>query len=134
MYQKTMIIGNLGKDPEMRYTPSGKAVTNFSVAVSRRWTDRDGQKQEKTTWFRVAAWDKLAEICNQYLKKGSQVMVEGEIEAKAYEAHGDIIAYPELTAKEVKFLGSPSHNQGVQTSNEPETDLFGPTSEEELPF
>jgi len=134
MYQKTMIIGNLGRDPEMRYTPSGKAVTNFSVAVSRKWTDRDGQKQEKTTWFRVAAWDKLAEICNQYLKKGSQVMVEGEIEAKAYESQdGSIRATLELTAREVKFLGSAS-NQGVQTSNEPETDLFGPTSDDDMPF
>ena len=65
MYQKTVIVGNLGQDPEMRYTPSATADTNFTVAVNRKWTNQSGGQQEKTTWFRVAAWDKLAELCNQ---------------------------------------------------------------------
>ena len=71
---------NLGRDPEMRYTPSGVAVTNFSVATSRSWTGQDGQRQEKTVWFRVAAWRGLAETCNQYLTKGQRVLVVGEVE------------------------------------------------------
>ena len=77
MYQKVIIVGHLGGDPEMRYTPSVKPVTNFSVATSRKWTGADGEQREDTTWFKVAAWGKLAEVCNQYLAKGRQVLVEG---------------------------------------------------------
>ena len=80
MYQQITLIGNLGRDPEMRYTPSGVAVTSFSVAVSRRWTGQDGQQQEKTVWFRVTAWRKLAETASQYLTKGSKVLIVGTIE------------------------------------------------------
>ena len=80
MYQQITLVGNLGRDPEMRYTPSGTAVTNFSVATSRSWTGQDGQRQEKTVWFRVNAWDRLAETCNQYLTKGQKVLVVGEVE------------------------------------------------------
>ena len=69
MFQQIMIIGNLGRDPEMRYTNSGTAVTNMNVATSRSWTGNDGERQEKTVWFRVAAWNKLAESCNSYLTK-----------------------------------------------------------------
>ncbi len=71
MYQQLTLIGNLGNDPEMRYTPSGVAVTSFSLAVSRSWTGKDGQRQEKTIWFRVSAWDKLAETASQYLDQGA---------------------------------------------------------------
>lgn len=74
MYQKIIIIGNLGRDPEMRYTPDGKAVTSFSVATSRKYNDKD-----ETTWFRVSVWGKQAEACNQYLTKGSKVLVEGRL-------------------------------------------------------
>ena len=108
MYQKTIIVGNLGQDPTMRYTPSGKAVTNFTVAVNRKWTDQSGEQQEKTTWFRVAAWDKLAELCDQHLSKGRLVLVEGEVEASAYTSQeGEARASLELTARNVRFLGSP---------------------------
>jgi len=78
MYQKIIIIGNLGRDPEMRYTPDGKAVTSFSVATSRRYNDK-----EETTWFRVSVWGKQAESCNQYLRKGSKVLVEGRLHPDA---------------------------------------------------
>ena len=81
MYQKVTIVGNLGTDPEMRYTPSGQAVTNFSVATNRRWTNNEGQMQEETVWFRVSVWGKQAESCNQYLSKGRQVFVEGRLRA-----------------------------------------------------
>ena len=107
MYQKTIIVGNLGQDPEMRYTPSGVPVTHFSVAVDERWTDRDGQPQEHTTWFRVTAWRKWAELCNQYLSKGRQVLVEGRVSASAWQPQdgGDPRANLELTALTVRFLG-----------------------------
>ncbi len=79
MFQKIEVIGNLGKDPEMRYTQSGQPVTSFSVACNRKYTGGDGQKVEETYWFRVTAWGKQAEVCNQYLKKGSRVRVEGRL-------------------------------------------------------
>jgi len=79
MYQKIIIAGNLGGDPVMRYTPSGQAVTNFSVATNRQYTASNGEKVKETTWFRVAVWGKQAEACHQYLHKGSKVLVEGRL-------------------------------------------------------
>ena len=79
MYQKVIIMGNLGRDPEMRYTPQGTPVTNFSVATSYKWTGADGTPNEETTWFRVSAWGRMAEVCNEYLSKGRQVFVEGRL-------------------------------------------------------
>ncbi len=79
MYQKIIIVGNLSGDPEMRYTPSGQAVTNFSVAANRRYTSSDGQQVDETTWFRVAAWGRQAETCKEYLRRGSRVLVEGRL-------------------------------------------------------
>ena len=81
MYQKILIIGNLGGDPEMRYTPSGQAVTNFTVATNRQYTASDGEKVKETLWLRVSAWGRLAETCNTYLKRGSRVLVEGRLTA-----------------------------------------------------
>ncbi len=78
-FHTIIIIGNLGRDPEMRYTPSGQAVTSFSVASSRSYNDTNGQRVEETTWFRITAWGKLAETCSQYLHKGSKVLVEGRL-------------------------------------------------------
>ncbi|MDP2726817.1 MAG: single-stranded DNA-binding protein [Dehalococcoidia bacterium] len=82
---KIMIIGNLGKDPEMRYTPSGKPVTTFSVAVNRRSNPPGGEPQEETEWFRVTAWNKLAETCNEFLSKGRKVFVEGRFQTHTFE-------------------------------------------------
>ena len=79
MYQKIIIMGNLGNDPEMRYTPQGKPVTNFSVATNRKWTNADGTPGEETIWFRVSAWGKLAEVCDEYLSKGRRVLIEGRL-------------------------------------------------------
>ena len=101
---KINIIGNLGKDPEMKYTPSGTANTKFSVATTRRWTDSDGEKQEKTTWFNVECWKGLAENCNTYLKKGSKVFVHGAMECDQYEKDGNTVYYWKLNAREVEFL------------------------------
>jgi len=83
---KVMIIGNVGRDPEMRYTPGGKAVTQFSVAVSRRWTPPDGgEPREETEWFRVVAWDRLAETCNQLITKGRKVYIEGRLQTRSWD-------------------------------------------------
>lgn len=133
MYQKTIIVGNLGGDPEMRYTPSGTAVTNFSVAVSRRWTGRDGQKQEKTTWFRVNAWDKLAELCNQYLSKGRLVLVEGEVEARAWTTQeGEARASLDLRAFNVQFLGGAAQSEGYNAGGAGEGSPAA--GEDDIPF
>jgi single-strand DNA-binding protein len=80
MYQKVIIIGNVGRDPEMRYMPDGTAVTNFSIAANRRWTNRaTGEPQEETTWFRISVWGRQAETANEYITKGQRVMVEGRL-------------------------------------------------------
>ena len=82
---RVQIIGNLGADPEIRVTPSGARVANLSVATSRRWTNRQGEQQEKTEWHKVIFWDKLAEVCERFLKRGDRVYVEGSIEYRQYE-------------------------------------------------
>jgi single-strand DNA-binding protein len=102
-YQHTFIIGNVGREPELRYTQSGVAVCDFSVAVSRKW---DGG--EETTWFRVSAWRGLAETVSQYVTKGMQVMVTGRVSASAYVGKdGEARASLELTAQDIQFLGRP---------------------------
>ncbi len=117
MYQKTILIGNLGDDPQMRYTPSGTPVTSFSVAVNRRWTDADGNPQERTTWFRVNAWARMAEVCNQYLAKGRLVMVEGEVSASSWVSQdGEARATLELRARTVKFLGRNGQSDEAEES------------------
>jgi len=103
---KLMIIGHLGRDPEMRYTPSGKPVTTFSVATSRTWNSADGESHEDTEWFNVVAWGGLAEICNQHLHKGMQVYVEGRLQTRRWEdAEGNKHFTTELVAKEMIMLG-----------------------------
>ena len=108
MYQSIIIVGRLGGMPEMRYTQDGTPVTSFSVATSRKWADASGQQQERTVWFRVSAWRRLAETCNQYLSKGQQVLVIGEIqEPRVYQAKsGEYRASLDVTAQTVRFLGS----------------------------
>ncbi|TET30959.1 MAG: single-stranded DNA-binding protein [Anaerolineales bacterium] len=103
---KLMIIGHLGRDPEMRYTPSGKPVTTFSVATSRTWHSADGERHKDTEWFNVVAWGGLAEICNQHLHKGMQVYVEGRLQTRRWEdAEENKHFTTELVAKEMIMLG-----------------------------
>ena len=108
MYQQLTLIGHLGNDPELRHTPSGVPVASFSLAVKRTWTNQDGERQDKTTWFRVTTWRKQAELVNQYLTKGSKVLVVGEIEeARPYtDRDGNQRASLEVNAHNVKFLSS----------------------------
>jgi single-strand DNA-binding protein len=103
---KLMIIGHLGRDPEMRYTPSGRPVTTFSVATTRSWHSADGERHEETEWFNVVAWGSLAEICNQHLRKGQQVYVEGRLQTRRWEdSEGNKHYTTELVAKEMIMLG-----------------------------
>ena len=108
---KLMIIGHLGRDPEMRYTPSGKPVTTFSVATSRTWHSADGERHEETEWFNVVAWGSLAEVCNQHLKKGQQVYVEGRLQTWRWEDGGGNKHFTtEVVAQEMTMLGSRKDN------------------------
>lgn len=103
---KVMVIGYLGRDPEMRYTPSGKPVTSFSVTTSRTWIAADGQRREATEWFNVVAWGNLAEICKQHLSKGQQVYVEGRLQTRSWEGQDGKRHYrTELVANEMIILG-----------------------------
>jgi single-strand DNA-binding protein len=114
MYQTIIIAGNLGRDPEMRYTPSGQAVTNFNVAVNDNYTNSQGERIERTIWFRVSTWGKQAEICAQYLKKGRKVLVEGRLVAdsstgspRVYQKNdGGYGSSFEISANTVRFLSS----------------------------
>ena len=101
-----MIIGNIGRDPEMRYTPSGKPVTSFSLASSRSWIAPDGQRREETEWFNVVTWGNLAEICNQKLSKSQQVYVEGRLQTRSWEdERGQRHFRTEVVASEMIILG-----------------------------
>ena len=120
MYHTIIIVGNLGKDPEMRYTPSGQAVTNFNVATNRQYTASDGSPVKETIWFRVSTWGKTAETCNQYLKKGSKVLIEGRLTPDASTGgpriwtrqDGTPATNYEITANTVRFLSSRAEDEG----------------------
>lgn len=135
MYQQITLIGNLGRDPEMRYTPSGVPVTTFTVAVNRRWTGQDGQPQEKTLWFRVTAWRKLAETASQYLTKGSKVLVVGTLEEpQAYiDREGQPRASLEVTAQDIRFLSTRSEGMEAPVAAASAAESAG-MSEEDIPF
>lgn len=110
---KVMIIGRLGQDPELKYTPAGAAVCNFSLATSDAWTDKSGQKQERTEWHRVVVWGKLAELCNQYLAKGRQAFIEGSLQTRSWEDQNGQKRYTtEINCRNVQFLGGMDKSQG----------------------
>ncbi len=114
---KVIIIGNLGRDPEMRYTPSGKPVTSFSVATSRTWVTADGDRRDATEWFNVVAWGNLAEICTQHLRKGSKVYVEGHLQTRSWDdEQGQRHYRTEVVANEMIVLDSRAPD--TQYSNE----------------
>lgn len=126
---KVMIIGHLGRDPEMRYTPSGKPVTTFSIATSRSWNTSDGQRRSETEWFNVVAWGSLAEICKQFLYKGQQVYIEGRLQTRHWEdTEGNKHSATEIVANEMIMLGERRSESKDQTSNDQEKE------DDEFPF
>jgi len=141
MYQKIIVVGNLGRDPEMRYMPDGTAVTNFSVATSRRWSGQDGQPREETTWFRVEVWRRQAETVNQYLSKGSKVLVEGRIKPDPETGNprlwnrqdGSVGASFEIVADTVRFLSSRAEDESYSGGDDGYAEA--PAQEEDdIPF
>ncbi len=135
-YHKLIIIGNLGRDPEMRYTPSGDPVTSLNVASNRQFTDGSGARQKETTWFRVSVWGKQAESCNNFLQKGSMVLIEGELRPDKETGNprtftrtdGSAGASYEVTARTVRFL-TPRGGTTEETVDE-----GGDLGEEDIPF
>lgn len=120
---KAILIGNLGADPEARYTQSGAAVTNFRIATSEKWTGKDGQPQERTEWHRIVTFGRLAETCRDYLSKGRQVYVEGRIQTRQWEDRdGNKRWTTEIVAQTVRFLGSRSDRGDVPSSPPPASD------------
>ncbi len=131
MLNKIMLIGNLGRDPEMSYTQSGKAVTKFSLAVSRRSRDREtGDRREETQWFNIVAWDQLAETCNTYLHKGSKVYIEGRMTSRKYTNKDNLeVTAWEVTATDMEMLDPKGASQGPSSGG-----YGGDTSVDDLPF
>ena len=127
---KVMLIGHLGREPEMRYTPSGRPVTSFSVATTRTWNSPDGERREETEWFNVVAWGNLAEICKQYLNKGQQVYIEGRLQTRRWEDQegkkhsttevvaGEMIMLGDRPARQASPAEGPSHEPPYQEEDE----------------
>ncbi len=115
---KVIILGRLGQDPELKYTPGGAAVCNFSLATSENWTDKSGQKQERTEWHRIVVWGKLAELCNQYLSKGRQAYLEGRLQTRSWDDKDGNKRYTtEINAASVQFIGGMNASEGRTTTD-----------------
>ena len=134
---KVMIIGHLGRDPEMRYTPSGRPVTTFTVATSRSWNSANGERHSETEWFSVVAWGNLAEICKQYLTKGQQVYIEGRLQTRKWDdKEGVKHTSVEIVANEMMMLGDRREsNQASQSAESVPVENFeDQVDEDEFPF
>jgi single-strand DNA-binding protein len=124
---KVMIIGYLGRDPEMRYTPSSRPVTSFSVATSRTWTSAEGERREEIEWFNVVAWGQLAEICKTHLRKNQQVYVEGRLQTRGWEDEtGKKHFRTELVANEMILLGDRRRDHGFDDDDEVDFSMSDP--------
>jgi single-strand DNA-binding protein len=142
MYHTIIIAGNVGKDPEMRYTPSGQAVTSFSVATNRQYTTGNGEQVKETIWFRISTWGKTAEVCNQYVKKGSKVLVEGRLTPDKTtggpriwtKQDGSAGASFEVTASTVRFLSSRGEDGGAPMQGGGGFEIAEMPPEDDIPF
>jgi single-strand DNA-binding protein len=133
---KVILIGNLGRDPELRYTPGGSPVTKFTLATTMRWKDKEGQQQERTDWHNIVAFGRQAEVCNEYLKKGSQVYVEGRIQTRSYDdKNGNKRYITEIIAQLVRMLGRKGEPEAEapEETAEPLVEETK-TEDEDLPF
>ena len=136
---KVILIGNLGRDPELRYTQSGQAVVNFSIATTENWKNKEGGKEESTEWHRIVAWGRTAEICAEYLSKGRPVYIEGRLQTREWEnKEGQKQRTTEITAQTVQFLGSPRDRQsgggGPSASEGSGQSQPPPPSDDDIPF
>ncbi len=132
---KVILVGNLGADPEMKYTPSGTPVCTFRLATSETFKDRDGNQQERTEWHRVVAWSKLAELCGQYLSKGRQVYVEGRLTTRSWDDQDGNKRYmTEVVARDVQFLGSGAGGGSGSGGGSGEFGGPPPLGDEDIPF
>jgi len=151
---KVILIGNLGADPEVRFTPGGQAVANFRIATNESWTDKQGQRQERTEWHRIVVWGKLAELCGEYLKKGRQAYVEGRLQTREWtDKEGKKNYTTEIVANTVQFLGGGGGGRGGEGGGfsgggaqgggsrgggdfggAPPDDMGGPPPSDDIPF
>lgn len=139
---KVILVGNLGQDPELRYTPSGAAVTTLSIATNEVWKDNDGNQQERTEWHRVVLWRRLAEIAGEYLKKGSKVYLEGRLQTRSWEDKDGVKRYAtEVIADNMTMLDSKSEGGARASASPPPTEVNEPPpaeanmeEEDDLPF
>jgi single-strand DNA-binding protein len=142
MFHTVIVVGNLGKDPEMRYLPSGQGVCDFSVATNRQYTSANGQQVKETIWFRITAWGKQAETCSQYLRKGSKVLVEGRLTPDAATGgprvwtrqDGTPSASYEISAATVRFLSSRGEDQSAYQGDEGGGASQPPADSDNIPF
>jgi single-strand DNA-binding protein len=133
---KVILIGNLGSDPEVRYTPSGRAVANFRIATTEQWTNKDGGKEERTEWHRIVAWGRLGEICGEYLHKGKQVYIEGKLQTRSWEDRdGNKRFTTEILAQSMQMLG-PAGKEGRASSPDERYPVEEPVTvpEDDIPF
>ena len=120
---RVLLIGHLGRDPEMRTSPSGRAVTSFNLATSRSWRSPDGDRHDETEWFNIVAWGSLAEICHQHLRKGQRVFVEGRLQTRRWDdAEGTKHQSVEIIAREMIMLGDPKDLPALTGEQEPDSD------------
>lgn len=134
---KALLIGNLGKDPELRYTPSGKAVASFSIATTNQWKDKDGQKQERTDWHNIVVWGRQAEIAKDYLRKGKQIYLEGRIQTRSYDdKDGNKRWITEIVADRFLMLGRKGEGDAADEFPPPPSasDAPGAPNDDDLPF
>jgi len=123
---KVILIGNLGKDPEVRFTSGGQAVANFTIATNDSWTDKQGQKQERTEWHRIVVWGKLAELCGEYLSKGRQCFVEGRLQTREWtDKEGKKNYTTEVVAQNVQFLGARGDGAGPRARSQNGSHEYG---------
>ena len=135
---KAILIGNLGKDPDVRFTSTGRAVARFPIATSEVWTDADGNRQERTEWHNIIVWGKQGETCGQYLAKGRQVFVEGSIRSRSYDDKSGNKRYvTEIVAQRVRFLGGGGGTRMAPEADSGVTDEMGtggPPADDDIPF
>lgn len=136
-FNQVVLLGRLGGDPEVKHLQGDKIVARFSLATSKVWKDRDGQKHDKTEWHRIVIWGRLAEVCEKYLKKGSIVLIVGEINNKSWEVDGVKKYSTEINAKEIQFINTtPRQSQNDTDSRDDDSSDFEPSfnADDEIPF